>query len=106
MHQILNQICPSYPFHYLKLNTYSQKLLDEIYWAFSLMSTRFSTYQVVLIASAQKYFGNPISFNIVLASSFRERFFLSTTPFCCGVLGDEKLCLILDLLQNLSNLSF
>ena len=29
------------------------------------------------------------SFNIVLAASTKVLFFLSTTPFCCGVLGAE-----------------
>jgi len=47
-----------------------------------------------LTASAQKYLGSEFSFNIVLASSSSDLFFLSTTPFCCGVLGAEKLCLM------------
>ena len=37
--------------------------------------------------SAQKYRGSFASFNIVLAASTKVMFFLSTTPFCCGVLG-------------------
>ena len=47
-----------------------------------------------------------VSFSIVLTSSSKDRFFLSTTSFCCGVLGAENLCLIPSLLQNLSNFSF
>jgi len=37
--------------------------------------------QAVLTASAQKYLGNEDSLNMVLASSSRDMFFLSTTPF-------------------------
>jgi len=46
----------------------------------------------VFIASAQKYFGRFYSFNKVLTISSKALFFLSTTPFCCGVLEAEKLC--------------
>jgi len=48
----------------------------------------------MLTASAQKYFGNEVSFNMVQASSLSNLFFLSHNPFCCGVLGVKKLCLI------------
>ena len=60
----------------------------------------------MLTTSAEKYFGNEVSFNIVLANSLSYPFFLPTTPFCCGVLGAEKLCLILCFSQKSSNFSF
>lgn len=56
--------------------------------------------------STQKYFGIFESLNIVLASSTRDRFFLSTTAFCRGVLGAEKLWKILRSSQNSSNDAF
>jgi len=40
-----------------------------------------------LTTSAQKYFGKPVSFKSVLASSSKDLFFLFATPFCCGVFG-------------------
>jgi len=46
----------------------------------------------MFIASAQKYLGRLVSFNKVLVISSEALFFLSTTPFCCGVIGAEKLC--------------
>jgi len=60
----------------------------------------------VLTASTQKYFGKLVSFKSVLASSSKDLFFLSTTPFCYGVLGVEKQCLIPNFSQNFSNFSF
>src|ERR1044072_4828002 len=41
-------------------------------------------------ASAQKCFAMLVSWIMVLAISCKVLFFRSTTPFCCGVLGQEK----------------
>jgi len=46
----------------------------------------------VLPALALKYNGRFVSFNKVLPISSKALFFLFTTPFCCAVLGAEKLC--------------
>src|SRR5438045_9511529 len=43
---------------------------------------------------------------MVLAASMRVRFFLSTTPFCCGVYGAENSCLIPSSSRNSSILVF
>ena len=61
---------------------------------------------MVLTAYAQKYFGRGVSFKRVLAISSRALFFLSTTPFCWGVLGAEKLCSIPCSSQNNSKSLF
>src|ERR1044071_4910194 len=50
----------------------------------------------MLTASSQKYKGRPESANIVLAPSIKVLFFLSTTPFCSGVLATLN-CLIIPL---------
>jgi len=43
---------------------------------------------------------------MVLANSSKDLFFLSTTPFCCGVLGAEKLCEIPFSSQYVSKIAF
>ena len=58
------------------------------------------------IASAQNPDGTLFPHSIALAISCRVLFFLSTTPFCWGVLGAAYRCLIPWLWQNLSNSSF
>ena len=45
----------------------------------------------MLTTSAQKYIGSLVSLSIVLAASTKVQYFLSTTPFCCGVLGADYL---------------
>jgi len=57
----------------------------------------------VLTASTQKYFGKEDSLK---ASSSRDLFFLSTTPFYWGVLGAEKLWKIPSFSQKTLNFSF
>jgi len=60
----------------------------------------------VLKTSARKYFGKEDSLYMVLESSSRDLFFLSTTPFCQGVLGAEKLWKIPSFSQYELNFSF
>jgi len=43
---------------------------------------------------------------MVLAISCKDLFFLSTTPFYCGVLGEENSWIIPCFSQNISNGSF
>ena len=57
-------------------------------------------------ASAQKYRGSFALFNIVLVASTKVLFFLSTTPFCCGVLGAEYCREIPFSVQNLFRIAF
>ena len=56
------------------------------------MNDRFWVKQAVKMALAQRYWGKFEYASIVLAASHNDRFLRSTTPFCCGVYGDEKLC--------------
>jgi len=60
----------------------------------------------VLIASTQKYFGKEDSLKMVLASSSKDLFFLSITPFCWRVLEAEKLWKSLNFSQKELNFSF
>jgi hypothetical protein len=46
---------------------------------------RFMAWQAVFTASDQNRLGVLYSPSIVLAISISDLFFLSTTPFCCGV---------------------
>jgi hypothetical protein len=46
----------------------------------------------MLIVSVQKVSGVLYSFNIVLVASMSIQFFLSITPFCCGVYGTKNSC--------------
>src|SRR6266498_5121134 len=63
-------------------------------------------WHAVLTASAQNWSEVLYSSSIVLAASMRVRFFLSTTPFCCGVYGAENSCLIPSSSRNFSMLVF
>lgn len=56
-----------------------------------LIDTLYKMYQEMFVAFAQKYFSMPKSFKSVLPISCKVLFFLSIIPFCCGVLGHEKL---------------
>jgi hypothetical protein len=44
-------------------------------------------YATQLIASAHILGANDFDCSIQLAISFKDQFFLSATPFCCGVYG-------------------
>jgi len=48
----------------------------------------------VLTTFAQKHLGVKFTFNIFLSISCKALFSLSITPFCYGVLGVEKICVI------------
>jgi len=54
----------------------------------------------------KKCLGVEFAFNIVLAISCKALFSLSTTSFCCGVLGVEKLCVIPKLSNSSQRFSF
>ena len=45
----------------------------------------FKIYTAQFVASAQYSFGKCFAFSILLTISMMVRFFLSATPFCCGV---------------------
>ena len=60
----------------------------------------------MLTDSAQKDNGSPESASMVLAASIRVLFFLSTTPFCSGVLGMLNCLAIPFDTQNSSNSLF
>ena len=53
--------------------------------------------------SAQKCFARLFSWSLVLAISCKDLFFLYTTPFCCGVLGEENSWMIPCFSQKISN---
>ena len=55
---------------------------------------QFYTYTAVPQASAQRYIWSPWSCIIALAAETIVRFFLSTTPFCCGLQGTVNSLLI------------
>ena len=60
----------------------------------------------VFTALAQNFGGISLLRSITLAISWITRFFLSTTPFCCGVFRAKNFFLIPCSLQNASNLAF
>ncbi|MFS7952032.1 hypothetical protein Hanom_Chr07g00602171 [Helianthus anomalus] len=57
-----------------------EEVVDGLLWSTTVE-------QAVFTASAQKVKGKPESSSMVLAVSIKVLFFLSTTPFCSGVLG-------------------
>src|SRR6218665_2444277 len=76
-HTLLNQIL----LHSLSLVFL---LFHPSYGVVSFPSTGslFCKWLAVIIASPQNFLGNPESFSIHLVISTKERFFLSTHPFC------------------------
>ena len=65
------------------------KSLYRVLLRIDLTMALFRMWHAVLIASAQNFLDKLLSANIVLAISVRTLFFLSTTPFCSRVLGEE-----------------
>ena len=66
----------------------------------------FLMWHEIFTASAQNFYGMSLLRSITLAISWITQFFLSTTPFCCGVFRAKNSFLIPCSLQNASNLTF
>ena len=71
-----------------------------------LIEILFWIWHAVFIASAQKILATLVSLIMVLAISCNVLFFRFTTPFCWGVLGQEKSCEIPFSLKNISSFLF
>ena len=56
---------------------------------YDLWGTLFYKYEAQFTASAQRQGGRCLAWRRHVSISFSDLFFLSTTPFCCGVYGTE-----------------
>ena len=83
---------------FLPKNTCSGVLFSS-----TLCGVQFCTYTTVLAASAHRCIGRSWSWSISLATAMMVLFFLSETPFCCGLYGVVNSLLIPKSMHNSLN---
>ena len=87
----------------LKYLTFGFPPLHNSYRVFLVLGLKYTlltVWQAVLMASPHKFLATSLLCNIALAISWITPFFLSTTPFCWGVIGAENSWDIPDLVQK------
>ena len=101
MKQVLPKILKYFTFGFLPFhNSY------EVFLVSGLKYTLFTVWHAVLTASPHKFLATFLLCNMALAISWITLFFLSTTPFCWGVIEAENSWDIPDLVQKDSVFEF
>ena len=82
---------------------FPEKTSSCVLFSITLCGVRFYTYTAVLAASDHRCIGRSWSWSMALAASMIILFFLSVTPFCCGLYGVVNSLLIHESLHNSLN---